>query len=100
MIKLYFSLMVILFFSNGPRSPPDCIIIDNRVFDDLILNDELFAKALARFATYLLVNSNSCGKLDSELELSLIFDDNLKTTSFLRQPYSITHLQYFYNSFW
>ena len=32
-------------FSNGPRNPPDCIILDNWVFGNLISVDELFAKA-------------------------------------------------------
>ena len=49
-------------FSNVPRSlprnPPDSIILDNWVFDNLILVDELFAKALGRFVTCLLVNNN------------------------------------------
>ena len=49
-------------FSNGPnnlpKNPPDCIILDNWVFDNLILADELFAKALRRFETYVLVNNN------------------------------------------
>ena len=35
---------------NGPRSlltnPPDCIILDGRVFDKFTLINELFAKAL------------------------------------------------------
>ena len=47
-----------------PRNPPDCIVLDNWVFNNLISVDELFAKALRRFATCLLVNNNSCGKLD------------------------------------
>ena len=51
-------------FCNGGRSlsrnPPDCIILENLVFHDLVLADELFAKALERFATYPLVNNNSC----------------------------------------
>ena len=46
-------------FSNGPRNPPDCIILDNWVFGNLISIDELFAKALRRFVTCLLVNNNS-----------------------------------------
>ena len=49
-------------FSNGPRSlrrnPLDCIILDNRVFANLISVDELFAKTLRRFTTCLLVNNN------------------------------------------
>ena len=49
------------------------------VFDNLISADELFANVLRRFATYLLVNNNSCRKVVSSLELPIIFDDNLKT---------------------
>ena len=65
--------------SNLPRNPPDCIILDNLVFDNLISADKQFAKALRRFATYLLVNNNLWRKLVS---LSpIIFDDNLKTIS-------------------
>ena len=58
-----------------------CIILDNWVFDNLISIDELFAKALQRFAACLLVNNNSCGKLASSLELPVILDDNLENTS-------------------
>ena len=70
-------------FSNGPsnliRDPPDCIILDNWVFDYLISVDKWFAKPLRRFVTCLLVNNNLWGKLVS---LSpIIFDDSLKTTS-------------------
>ena len=72
-------------FSNGPRSlprnPPDCIILDIWVFDNLISVDDLSAKALRRFATCLLVNNNSCGKLILSSESPIIFDDNFKTTS-------------------
>ena len=54
-------------------------MLDNWVFDNLISVDKWFAKALQRFATCLLVNSNLWGKCVS---LSpIIFDDNLKTTS-------------------
>ena len=49
-------------FSNGPNdlpiNPPDCIVFDNWVFDNLISADEWFAKAWRRFDTCLLVNSN------------------------------------------
>ena len=51
-----------LVFSNGPislpRNPPDCIILDDWVFDSIISVDELFAKALRRSATCLLVMEN------------------------------------------
>ena len=60
-------------FSVGPRSLPrnplDCIILDNWIFDNLMSVDKLFAKALRRFTTCLLVNNNLCGKLVSSLEL-------------------------------
>ena len=74
-------------FNIGPRSlprnPPDYIILDNWVFDNLISVDELFAKTLQRFATCLLVNNNLWAKLVSSSELPTTFDDNLKTTSVL-----------------
>ena len=70
-------------FSNGLRSllrkPPDWNILDIWVFDNLISVHKLFAKALQRFATYLLVNNNLWGKLVSSSPI--IFDDNLKATS-------------------
>ena len=49
-------------FSNGPRSQPrnpDCIILNhNKVFDNLISVDKLFATAVQRFATCLLISNN------------------------------------------
>ena len=70
-------------FSNGPsnlpKNPPDYIIFDNWVFDNLILADELFAKALRRFETCVLVNNNLWGKLF--LLSPIILDDSLKTTA-------------------
>ena len=83
---------MIIFFNNGnsvfnngprslPRNPPDCIILNNWVFDTLILAYELFVKALRRFATCLSVYNNLCGKLVSSAELHIIFDDSLKATS-------------------
>ena len=69
-------------FSNGlrslPRNSPDCIILDKWVFHSLIPVDELFAKALRRFATCLLGNNNSCGKLVLSSELIMTFDENLE----------------------
>ena len=42
-------------FSNGPKSlpknPPECSAIWNRVFDNFVLVDELFAKALQSLET-------------------------------------------------
>ena len=49
-------------FSNGPtnllRNPPNCIIFDYWVFDDLISANELFAKDLQISETCLSVNNN------------------------------------------
>ena len=67
--------------SNLPRNLPDCIILDNWVFDNLISVDKWLTKALRRFATCLLVYNSLWGKFVS---LSpIIFDDNLKTISVL-----------------
>ena len=73
-IKTLFANGLITFFINGnpvfsngpsnlPRNPPDCIILDNWVFDNLISVDKWFAKAWRIFATCLLVNNNLSGKL-------------------------------------
>ena len=48
-------------FNNGPtsipRNPPDCIILDIWLSDNLISTDDLLVKALQKFATCLLVNN-------------------------------------------
>ena len=68
-------------FSNGPRSlprnPPDCIFLDNWVFDSLISVDDLLAKSLRRSETCILVNKNLCGKSVSSFGLPIVFNDNL-----------------------
>ena len=65
-------------FSNGPKSPPknplDCPILYNWIFDDFILADESFLKALESLKTCVLVKSNLCGKLFSSLESPITFD--------------------------
>ena len=68
---------------SQPRDLPDCIILDNWVFESITAVDDLLAKALQRFATCLLPNNNSCAKLIFSSELPIVFDDNLKTTSVL-----------------
>ena len=64
-------------FGNGstvlPRNPPDCIILDNCVFDSLLAVDDLLTKALLRFATCALLNNNLCEKLVSSLKLQFHF---------------------------
>ena len=71
-------------FSNGPKSlpknPSDWPILFHWVFDNFILADEPFAKALPSLETCVLVNKNLCGKLFSSLESSATFDEILKVT--------------------
>ena len=70
-------------FSNGPsnlpRNLPDCIILDNWAFDNLISVDERFAKALRGLKTCLLVNNNLWGNLVSLSPMVFVY--NPKTTS-------------------
>ena len=58
--------------SNGPKilpkNPSDCLVLCNWVFDNFILADEPFAKALQSFETCVLVNNNLFGKLFLSLE--------------------------------
>ena len=71
-------------FDNGPKSlpksPPNCPILCNWVFDDFILAEQLFAKALRSLETCVLVNNNLWGKLLSSLESSILFDERFKVT--------------------
>ena len=62
-------------------NPPDCIILDNWVFENFILANEPFAKALQIFETYKSVNNNFCGILVSSLGFSIKFDGRFKVTS-------------------
>ena len=57
-----------------PKNPFDCFIWCNWFFDNFILAEELFAKALQ---TCVLVNNNLCAKLFSSLESPTIFDERL-----------------------
>ena len=67
-----------LVFSNDlkhlPTNPSNCRILCNSVFDNFILVEELFAKALQSFETCVLPNNNLCGKLFPSLESRKIFD--------------------------
>ena len=67
-------MLEVSFFLKGhhglksvPRNPPDCTGLDNWVFDNFILADELFAKALRNLETYLSVNNQLCRNLVSSL---------------------------------
>ena len=75
------------FFNNGskslPKNSPDCPILCNWVFNNFILAEELFSKALRSFETYVLVNNNLCGKLFSLLESPATLDESFKVASVL-----------------
>ena len=58
-----------------------------KFFQNFILADEPFAKALRIFGTCVLVNKNLCGKLVLSLELPIKFDEKFKITSV---PFFIT----------
>ena len=58
-----------------PRNPPDCIIFDNWVFDNLMSVNVFSAKSLRILATCLLVNNNSLGKFHFISSVSFFIDD-------------------------
>ena len=60
-------------------------------FDNLILADEPFAKALRSLETCVVVNNNLCGKLVSSLESLTTFEEIFKVTSV---PFFIPYLIY------
>ena len=72
-------------FSNGPKilfkNPSDCPILCHSVFDNPILANEPFTKALRPLKTYVLVNNNLCRKLVSYLEFMIKFDERFKASS-------------------
>ena len=50
------------------------LIVDSWVFDNAILADELFIKALQTLETFLPVNNSLCKKLASPLESPITID--------------------------
>ena len=48
--------------------------------NNLVLNEELFAKALQTSGTRRSVSNGLCGKIVLSLEIPIIFDDNVKVT--------------------
>ena len=74
-------------FSNGfkslSRNLLDCHILWNGAFNNFILAEESFAKALQRFEICVLLIKNLCGKCFSSLESRTIFDESFKVTSVL-----------------
>ena len=71
-------------FSNGPKSlhknPPDCTILFYWIFNNFILAEELFAKALRSFETCVLVNNNLCGKSFSSVRSPTTFAERSEVT--------------------
>ena len=61
MVWIFFFIRDRAVFNNNPesipRSYPDCALSCIWVFDNFILAEELFAKALRSFETYVLVNN-------------------------------------------
>ena len=70
------------FPSNGPKSLPrncpNCTILNNWAFENCVLADKSFAKALKILETCLLVNNNLWGKLVSSLHLLTVFNEIFK----------------------
>ena len=66
-LKVYIKIFLIVLFCG--------------VFDNFILAEELFAKALRSFETCVLVNNNLCGRLFSSLESPTPFDEIFKVSS-------------------
>ena len=57
------------------------LCLDSWVFDNYILSDELFAKALQSLENCVLIDNNLYGKLVSSLEWPIIFDETFEVNS-------------------
>ena len=70
-------------FNNGPKILPkkSCAILFNWIFDNFTSAEELFAKAIPKFGTCVLVNNNLREKVSSPLESPTTFDKIFKFTS-------------------
>ena len=65
----------------GSINAPECTILDDWVFGNVILAVEPFGKALGIFETCVSVSNNLYGKLVSSLKFPIKFDERLKFTS-------------------
>ena len=63
-----------------PKNRPDFPILCNWVFDNFILIEELFTKALRSLETSVSVNNNLFEKLFPSLESPIIFAESFKVT--------------------
>ena len=70
---------------------PDCIILDNWVFENFISADERFGKALRIFENCVWVNNISCEKLNWSLDIQIKFNERFKVTLV---PFFIPFLSY------
>ena len=52
---------------------PDCVILENRIFENFILADESFTKTLRGLEAFVLVNNSLCGKLVLALESPITY---------------------------
>ena len=67
---------------KGPMRPPNCTVLDSRVYDNFILADELFARALQNLETCRSHdNNNLCRKSASSLESSITYYKKFRVTS-------------------
>ena len=67
-------------FRKGFINPPNCIILDSRLFDNFVLTGE--HEPLQGLETCASNNNNFCGKLVwSSLELPITYDERFKVTS-------------------
>ena len=60
-------------------NPANCTSLNNWVFENFILANKPFAKALQIFETCILVNNDLRGKLVSSLEFLIKFDEKFKS---------------------
>ena len=67
--------------TSFPRNPPDYMFLDIGVLGNLILPDELYAKALQSLENGLSLNKNVRGKLVLQSELPIKFEVKFKVTS-------------------
>ena len=82
-----FALLAILYTTSAEfntsrtLNPLDCIILDKCVFENSVLVDKLFSKAIKKFDACVSVNNDLCKKLVSssefQIKCDLRFDLNL-----------------------
>ena len=78
-------------FSNGPKSitenPPDCSILCQCVFDNFILAEELFEKALWSLESCVLVSNKLSEEIFSSSESLTTFNESQAIFKLLQLPF-------------